>query len=201
MEFAALVALLEQYRYAVLFPLAALEGPILGFITGSLVPLGYFSLLPLLFTLVLADLLPDIAYYFVGRWGKKKALVERFGSKLRLTPERMELLDKLWHTHTVKAMMITKFSYGLSTPLLITAGLVHVPFRKFWTLSALLALMQYSVLVGLGYFFGGYFATAQSTIVRVQLIVAAAVVVFAVYYIITKTVRKEFAKDLEPERR
>lgn len=194
MEFAAIVVLLEQYRYLVLFPLACLEGPILGFVSGALIPLGYFAPVPLLATLVLADVIPDIAYYYAGRWGKQKALLERFGHKLKLTPERVELLRHLWHEHPVKAMMVTKFSYGLSTPLLIIAGLVHLPFSKFWKLSALLALLQYSVLVGLGYFFGGYFATVQSTLVRVQVIVAAAAIVFGVYYFFTKSVGKQFLK-------
>ena len=107
------------------------------------------------------------------------------------------MLRHLWHTHTVKAMMITKFSYGLSTPLLITAGLVHVSFNKFWKLSALLAFMQYSVLVGLGYFFGGYIMEVQSTMVRVQIAVAAAAVVFVAYYVFTTRVRKTFGKDFE----
>lgn len=197
MELAAIIALLEHYRYAVLFPVAALEGPIVGFIAGSLVPLGYFSLIPLIITLVFADLIPDIIYYMLGRWGKRKGLPERFGSRIKLTPERLEVLRHLWHTHTVKAMMITKFSYGLSTPLLITAGLVHVSFNKFWKLSALLAFMQYSVLVGLGYFFGGYIMEVQSTMVRVQIAVAAAAVVFVAYYVFTTRVRKTFGKDFE----
>lgn len=197
MEVTTLIALLEQCRYAVLFPLAAIEGPILGFITGSLIPLGYFSVVPLLVTLVLADVIPDIAYYFLGRWGKDKGFVHKMKEKVRLTPERFSMLESLWHTHTVKAMLITKFSYGLSTPLLVTAGLVHLPFHKFWKLSALLALMQYSVLMTLGYFFGGYFATVQSTMVRVQILIAAAVVVFAAYYVFTRTVRSQFAKELE----
>jgi membrane protein DedA with SNARE-associated domain len=197
MELAAVIALLEQYRYLILFPLACIEGPMLGFITGTLIPLGYFSPLPLFVTLVLADIIPDVAYYFLGRWGNNKAVVEKWGHKIRLTPERFELLRKLWHTHTVKAMMITKFSYGISTPLLITAGLVQVPFNRFWKWSAVLAAAQYSVLMALGYFFGGYFAMVESTIVRVQILVAAAVVVFIIYYVFTKSVRKNFAKELE----
>jgi len=55
-----------------------------------------------------------------------------------------------------------------------------------------LAAFQYSVLVGLGYFFGGYFATVESTFVRAELLVAAAAVVFAGYYFITRSVRSQF---------
>lgn len=194
MELASIIALLEQYRYFVLFPLACFEGPMLGFITGSLMPLGYFSPLPLFATLMLADLIPDISYYFFGRWGKQKLLVERIGPKLRVTPERFELVRGLWHTHPFKTMMITKFAYGLSTPLLISAGLVQLPFGIFWRYSAILAAFQYSILMGLGYFFGGYFATVESAFVRAEILIAAVAVVFAGYYLITRRVRSEFLK-------
>ena len=59
----------------------------------------------------------------------------------------------------------------------------------------MLAAFQYSVLVGLGYFFGGYFATVESAFVRAELLVAAAVVVFAGYYVVTRSVRSKFLKN------
>ena len=194
MELATIIALLEQYRYLILFPLACFEGPMLGFITGSLVPLGYFHPLPLFVTLVLADVIPDISYYFFGRWGKKKSLIERVGPKLRITPEHFEMVRGLWHTHPFKTMAITKFAYGLSTPLLISAGLFHLQFKVFWQYSAILAAFQYAVLIGLGYFFGGYFATVENTLVRVEILIAAAAVVFGIYYLITHSVRSRFLK-------
>ncbi len=195
MELASLIALLMQYRYFVLFPLACIEGPILGFIAGTLIPLGYFHPLPLLLTLILADIIPDMAYYFAGRWGKERSLIEKIGPKLRITPERFEVVRNLWHTHPFKTMAVTKFAYGLSTPLLITAGLAHLPFNTFWRYSAFLAALQYSVLVGLGYFLGDYFSTIESTLVRVQLVVAGAAVVFGLYYLLTNSVRSQFFKE------
>lgn len=187
-----IVQLLLEYRYLVLFPLAAIEGPMLGFITGSLVALGYFNLVPLYLTLVLADVIPDVTYYFIGRYGKEKKLVEKLGGKIGVTPERFGILHTLWHTHSIKAMMITKFSYGLSTPLLIVAGLVQLPLRRFIVLSALLAMLQYGVLISLGYFLGDYFVQVKDTVVRIQLIIAAIVIFGGVYYLFTKSVREKF---------
>ena len=194
MDFAAAVILLEQYRYFILFPIACFEGPMIAFIAGTLIPLGYFSVVPLIITLIFADVIPDLAYYFFGRWGKERSLIERVGPKLKITPERFEVVRNLWHTHPFKTMAVTKFAYGLSTPLLITAGLAHLPFNTFWRYSAVLAAFQYSVLVGLGYFFGGYFATVESTLVRAEMLVAAAAIVFAGYYIIVRRVRAQFLK-------
>ena len=194
MDLAAIILLLEQYRYFILFPLACFEGPMIAFVAGTLIPLGYFSPLPLFVVLVLADVIPDIAYYFFGRWGKEKSLIEKVGPKLKITPERFEMVRELWHTHPFKTMAITKFAYGLSTPLLITAGLAHLPFNTFWRYSAILAAFQYSVLTGLGYFFGGYFAAVESVFVRAEILVAAVAVVFAGYYFIARKVRSRFIK-------
>lgn len=194
MELAAIIVLLEQYRYLILFPLACLEGPMLGFITGTLIPLGYFHPVPLFVTLVLADVVPDVAYYFFGRWGKRRSLIEKVGPKLKITPERFELVHHLWHAHPFKTMAITKFAYGLSTPLLITAGLAHLPFSTFWKYSAFLAALQYSALMGLGYFFGGYFAAVESTLARAQILAAAVVVVFVIYFLVTRKVGAQFLK-------
>ena len=65
MDLAAIILLLEQYRYFILFPLACFEGPMVAFVAGTLIPLGYFSPLPLFAVLVLADVIPDISYYFL----------------------------------------------------------------------------------------------------------------------------------------
>ena len=194
MDLAAVILLLEQYRYLIVFPIACFEGPMVAFIAGTLIPLGYFSLIPLIITLVFADVIPDLAYYFFGRWGKERSLIERVGPKLKITPGHFEVVRGLWHTHPFKTMAVTKFAYGLSTPLLITAGLAHLPFNTFWRYSAILAAFQYSILVGLGYFFGGYFSTVESTLVRIEMLVAAAAVVFAGYYIIVRRVRSQFLK-------
>lgn len=194
MDLAAIILLLEHYRYFIVFPLACFEGPMIAFVAGTLIPLGYFSPLPLFIVLVLADVIPDVTYYLLGRWGGERSLIEKIGPKLKITPERFEVVRSLWHTHPFKTMAVTKFAYGLSTPLLITAGLAHLLFNTFWRYSAILAAFQYSILVGLGYFFGEYFATIESTLVRIEILVAAVAIVFAGYYMIARTVRSRFLK-------
>ncbi len=195
MDFATIVALLEQYRYLILFPLACFEGPILAFIAGSLVPLGYFHLVPLFLVLIAGDVVPDVTYYFIGRFGGRTEFVKRHSAKVGLNGDRLETIKRLWFTHTHKTMLVSKFAYGLSTPLLITAGLVHLPFRRFWTSSLPLSAAQFAFLLALGYFFGGYFSEVEDTLTRVQLLIAAVVVVGGVYYLITRSVRAEFLKS------
>ncbi len=113
MELATVIALLEQYRYIILFPIACIEGPMVAFLAGSLAALGYFNIFVLLPVLVLADVGPDIAYYFAGRYGGGSGKIARAMGRIGLTPERLEVVRDLWHRHPMQAMLITKFSYGL----------------------------------------------------------------------------------------
>lgn len=192
MDFTTIAQLLAEYRYWILFPLACIEGPMLGFIAGVLIASDFFNPFVVFAVLVAADVLPDIAYYFFGRYGRNKELVARYGPKIGVTPERFEIVRHLWFAHTFKTMLVTKFAYGLSTPLLISAGLVRLPFYRFWTSSTPLSLAQYAVLLSLGYFFAGSFSAVENTLVRVQLVVSAVVVLFVVYYLATSAVRKKF---------
>jgi membrane protein DedA with SNARE-associated domain len=173
----------------------------LGFIVGVLVALDYFNPFAALAVLILADVIPDITYYFIGRFGKSKNLLQKWGPPIGITPERADLVRNMWFNHTFKTMMITKFAFGLSTPLLITAGLVHLPFNRFWRYSVPLSFLQYSALLTLGYFFGGSFAKVEDGFLRVQIIVAAVAVLFVVYYLVTSRIKKQFLKEQKQEQK
>ncbi len=71
-----LVLLLTKYGYFILFPLAAIEGPVVSLVVGFLIYLGYFQFLPAYGILILGDRIPDAIYYYIGRCGNGKALVK-----------------------------------------------------------------------------------------------------------------------------
>nr|MDQ2860784.1 hypothetical protein [Pseudomonadota bacterium] len=61
--------LVSQYGYAVLFPIAVVEGPAVTLVAGALVASGQFDGLLVFAMLVAADLVGDALYYSLGRWG------------------------------------------------------------------------------------------------------------------------------------
>lgn len=185
----ALIALILAYRYVVILPLAMFEGPILAFVGGSLVALGYFEPIPLFLVLVFADVVPDTVYYALGRYGSKTALVARIERRSNIVAERLNTVRVLWEKHTFKTMAVTKFAYGLSTPLLISAGLVHLPFRRFLLSTVPLSMLQYSVLLTLGYFYGNSLTLVENVITRVQITVAVVVLLGVVLYLFATRIR------------
>lgn len=190
-----LMHLLIEYRYWILFPLACFEGPIIGFIAGVLIAAGYFNPIIVFGILLMGDVIPDVSYYLIGRFGNRRGMMERLAGKIGIRPDHFEMVRKLWFNHTTRTMFITKFAYGLSTPLLITAGLVKLPFNRFWTNTVPLSILQYSVLLTLGYFLGNYYTAVESTFARVQIIVAAVAILAGVYYFFGSAIKRKFMAE------
>ena len=198
MDPAAIIALIIHYRYWIVFPLACFEGPILAFIVGTLIALGYFNPIVVYMVLILGDVIPDAIYYFLGRYGENKPFVKRIIEKAGVSSEHFDVLRRLWYKHTAKTMFFTKVAYGLSTPLLVSGGFVRVPFSKFFLYSLGMSFLQYAVFLSLGYYFSNSFQLVSKSFERIQIFIAAVVIVAAAYYIFTIYMRK---KLLEVEKR
>src|SRR3989344_1342849 len=122
MTLEALTALLLAYRYWILLPIAIVEGPFLALVVGSLTSFGYFDPLLAYFVLICGDFIPDTVLYLTGRWGKRAALIEKYGHKIGLSPERFALIERLWRDHPKKAMIMSKLALGLSGAFFVFSG-------------------------------------------------------------------------------
>jgi len=183
-----LVSLLANYGYFILFPLAAFEGPFVSLAVGFLMYLGYFQFLPALAVLVLGDIVPDIIYYYIGRFGNGKKLIEKYGAHLNL-------IEKLWREHGKKTMFFSKIAYGLSTPLLISAGLVKMPLRRFISYTVPISITLYTVIIIIGYYLGSSYQLAAKYINYAEIIIAIFFVIFvAVYVFSAKYARRQIEK-------
>jgi membrane protein DedA with SNARE-associated domain len=194
-------SLLVQYRYLILFPLAAIEGPIISLAVGFLIYLGFFSVVPAYILLVFGDLIPDTIYYYLGRYGNKKRILDKYIERSDRLAHNMNLLEKLWHDHGKKTMFFSKLAYGLSTPFLISAGLVKMPYKKFVSYALPVTLLQYAVLLTIGYYLGYSYASAARYVEDAGLIIAAAFVVFVgLFFAFQKYARHEIEKLEEEEK-
>jgi len=191
----AITQLVMQYRYWILFPLAFMEGPILAFVLGSLSALGYFSILPSFVILLIGDLVPDTAYYLLGRYGERKTFISRYAKKIGIDAEHFEAVRRLWSKHPAKTTFLTKFAYGLSTPLLVSAGVIGMPLHRFLRYTVSISIIQYGVLLALGYNFGRSFALVSGTLEVVQLVAAGVAAVAVAYYFLMRYMRRKFMEE------
>jgi membrane protein DedA with SNARE-associated domain len=190
-----LIHLLITYRYWILLPIALLEGPVLSVTVGFLIHLGYFSFIPAYAIMVLGDFIPDTAYYYLGRFGNKKKIINKYLAKSKFFSKNFNLLDRVWNRHGFKTMFLSKLAYGLSTAFLITAGLVKMPIKKYWSYSVPITLIQYIVFMTLGYFMGYSYELVSNYIELATIVIAVIVVIFVtVYLIANRSLEKEMAE-------
>ena len=132
---------------------------ILGFIEGSVVTVGVGLTAPLLgmdvwislVILIVADILSDLAYYFLGRTGSKY-VHGRYAKYIGITSQRMSRVEEYYRKHGAVTVVFAKFSDILAAPGIIIAGAVGMRLRTFALISIGCSLCKTPIL-----YFGGVF--------------------------------------------
>jgi len=155
---------------------------------GFLVYSGHFQFIPAFSILLLGDFVPDVICYYIGRFGNRRKIMEKYGSQLNL-------MEKLWREHGKKTMFLSKLAYSLSIPFLISAGLVNMPLRRFISYAFPITIFQYAAMMAIGYYLGSSYGLAVKYVSFAEIIIAAILVVFiAGYVFFIKYARREIEK-------
>lgn len=164
-----MIELLLTYKYLIIIPLSIIEGPILTVIVGFLITLKIFNPLVVYLVMVLGDVIGDGIAYCFGYFGK------RFLHYFKITDEKLEKAKIYFHENHKKAIFASKVVYGLGTTGLITAGVLHLPYKKYFKTCILISAIQSLILLTIGIFFGqayviiekylNYYAAGASIIV------------------------------------
>ncbi|MBI2610143.1 hypothetical protein HYW53_03115 [Candidatus Giovannonibacteria bacterium] len=197
-----ILALPVYYRYLAILPIAMLEGPMISVASGFLVSFGILNPFLIYAVLVLGDVLPDIAYYFIGRFGKNRKFFINYVSRHDTLARHLALAEKLWRGHPGKTMLFTKLAYGLSTPLLISAGFTNMSPKKFISKAFPVTLGQHLVTMSIGYYLGESYEIASKYLEGAGYLAAGIVLIFALAYLIlqkyaARQIRKMEEKDKE----
>ncbi len=140
--------LLLTYKYWIIIPLSVMEGPILTVVAGFLVTLSIFNPLVIYLVVVLGDVVGDGIAYCFGYFGK------RFLHYFKISDEKIEKAKVYFHENHRKAIFFSKVVYGLGTTGLITAGILHVPYKKYFKTCILISAAQAIILLAIGMLFG-----------------------------------------------
>ncbi len=193
------ISLVTRFGYLALFPLAAVEGPVVALGAGFMVSLGYLSFLPAYAMLILGDIISDSGYYYLGRFGNRRKLVEKYGVRLGRLSRNMGIMEKLWERHGRKTMVLSKLAYGLSTPFLVSAGLVAMPLRRFVSYALPVTLIQYAGLMAAGYALGHSYRLAADYLWYGAILFAAILVCFVAGFSIFSRYASSRIKEMEEE--
>lgn len=193
------IALVIHYKYLILFPLAALEGPAVSLVAGSLISLGYLELAPAFAIILLGDFIPDLAFYFIGRHARNQAVPSRFSKHLAFLSHHLRFLERLWVDHGGKTMFVSKLAYGLSAPLLMSAGLTNMPLRRYVGYVVPVAIFKCGAIMAMGYILAQSYLSAAKYIRGAGLMFAGLVLLVVGAYVLIAVRARRTVLELEQE--
>ncbi len=189
-----LAPLVSQYGYAVLFPIAVIEGPAVSIVAGALVASGQFDVVAVALMLIAADLVGDAVYYSLGRWGHSPFL-RRLERWLSLTKERFKPLEDGFRRHDWKILLIGK-TQPFGSVILFFAGATRMPIGRYLVFNLLATVPKVALFEGAGYFLGAGITHSMKYIDYVTFILfgVGAVMLYS-YYRVRKYLKKEISTD------
>jgi membrane protein DedA with SNARE-associated domain len=188
--------LILEYRYWILIPFSFIEGPLIAFVAAALAALNYFNIYFLVAFFLVRDIGFDAACYAIGYFHGDKPFARKVLGKLKITEQHLEDVRALWTRRPAVTMFVGKLAYGISAAFILAAGIIKMPFRMFFLYGSIVAVLQYGVLLSLGYFLGVSFGgTVQKIIHNLQYVLALGVLAIIGWLIFTRRLRKEFLEE------
>lgn len=195
-SFAQLIALLTTYKYALLFPLVVIEGPIVTVLGAFLASMGYMNIFAVYAVVIVGDVVGDCFYYAMGRWGGKPFLT-RWGKYFGITNERVLRLEQHFEHHTRKTLVIGKLTHAIGVVVLVAAGIARVSFWEFVVFNFLPTLPKSLVFLLVGYYFGQAYHQVGSALDLLSLVPLLLVILFFLVYFIPKLLSKFSPEELK----
>lgn len=157
-----LIAQYPHLIYGFIILVSSVEGPVLAMLCGFLVKLGDFPFIPVYVALMLGDLLGDTVWYGVG-YHFGHPFIRRFGKYFSITENSVATVEKIFNKYKTRILIISKMTMGLGFALvtLITAGMVRIPFKKYFTLNLLGQFYWTGLLLLIGYLFGNLYRSVD----------------------------------------
>jgi membrane protein DedA with SNARE-associated domain len=109
---------------------------------------------------VVAAVAGDNVGYAIGHFGGR-ALIDRFGKYVLLTPERLDKVEAFFRRHGTKVVVIARFVEGLRQANGLIAGTVEMPWRRFFLANLVGATLWVAVWASLGYLAGNHVETVS----------------------------------------
>jgi membrane protein DedA with SNARE-associated domain len=130
----------------------------------------------------LAAIAGDNIGFAIGHFGGR-ALIDRFGRYILLTPERMDKTTDFFERHGGKIIIIARFIEGLRQANGIIAGCSGMHWAKFLIFNMIGAALWVTVWTAVGYFSGSHITSIYNSAARYSTFVAIGFVALILAYI------------------
>lgn len=168
-ETSQLVQLIQTHGYALVAPLALIEGPIVSVISGYLASLGLLKLPAVMMVVIVADLLGDAIFYVIGRKGRRW-VPAGWMARIGLTRVKLARLVRRFRANGTRFLVIGKVTHSAGFAILVAAGIAKMSFARFMLINLLVTIPKSVAFVMLGYVFGAAYTRIDGWIFRGSLV-------------------------------
>ncbi len=131
-----------------------------------------------------------IAYFIAKRGGR--ALILKYGTKVGLTDERLQVAEKFFHGRGDVAVLVGRLISGVRAIISYPAGLFDMPYPRFLVFTAIGALLWPMLAVGAGYLVGPHYKVLFTWLSRFWIaILAIGAVALSAYIVWRRRQRKK----------
>jgi membrane protein DedA with SNARE-associated domain len=131
--------------------------------------------------------------FAIGHFGGR-ALVERYGRYILLTPPRIDKATEFFERHGGKIIIAARFIEGLRQANGIIAGTTGMRWEKFLIFNMIGAALWVAVWVSLGYFSGSHIDTIYNDAARYSTYLAVAAALFIAVIVARQVMRARNAR-------
>ncbi len=181
-------------KYLLVMAGAFVEGPIVMITAGFLVRHGVLMIAPLFISLFAGDLVGDLMWYIIGRYGAEP-LIRKKGRFFGVTERTFEKMKGLFIDHHTNILLISKLTlgFGAAKGVLMAAGASKVPLGRFILLNTIGEIVLVAALLALGYFFGDVYSDIAHRY-KAYFIAGIILIIVTLIIVITKKMKQRFAE-------
>ena len=138
---------LGAFSYLLVFVGMVLEGEVVIFASFYLAHQGYLNLPIVVLFAISGIIIGDVLWYKIGEHlHKSSPLFKKVSEKIG------KPFDRQLHRRPIFTLFIAKFTYGIYRTTLMRAGAIKVPFKPFFRVIFVSAIMWLLLMAGLAYF-------------------------------------------------
>ncbi|MCE5972041.1 VTT domain-containing protein [Sinirhodobacter sp. WL0062] len=183
------IALISKHGLTLVAPIAVIEGPIVTVIAAWLASQHLMDLWRVTLVVVLADLIGDLIWYSLGRWGLAH-LPQGILRRLGLRPARLELLAGQFRKKGARILIFGKWTHSAGAAILIAAGMARMNVWRFSWVNLAASIPKSLFFVALGYGFGAAYGQIEGWIFRGSLALLVATLLFGAIWLNRRCTRK-----------
>lgn len=186
------LGLTAAWRYPLVGLGTVLEGPFIMVASGFFLKLGFFSLWPIFFTLVIGDLVGDVIWYYIGYFFLLPTL-ERTGHFLSITPDFLARWQARFQRYHEGLLFVSKITlgFGLALGTLMVAGATRVPFSRFLLTNFFGELVLVGIMLAIGHSFGQFYLSIKGGL-QIFFLIGIIPIILLAFYGLTTYLKQQF---------